>query len=100
MALSFDLLLGEELNVLADGLSSLGHLEDGFGSGEDVAKLELFDFEFFENGRLDAEVSVLAELDDVLEEEGVLVAGVGSLFAPDVVGIDRVKLKVVKKPLA
>ena len=96
MSLSLNFLLGEELHVLADGLATLSHLEDGFRSGKDVAELELFDFELLKNGGPDAEVSVLAELHNVLEEEGVLVAGVCSLLTPDVVGIDGVNLEGVK----
>jgi hypothetical protein len=81
------------MNILTDTLGSFGHFENGFGSCENVRKFEFFDSEFCKDRLFDGEVSVLAELDDVLEKEGVLVPCECAFLATNVLGIDCMNLK-------
>ena len=53
----------------------------------------MFDSEFCDDRFFDGEVSVLSEVDDVLEEEVVLLASERALLATNVFGVDSVNLK-------
>ena len=75
-----------------EAFDALGLLELGSGTGKDVLELDIGDFVLGQGSLLEREVSVRPELDNVLEEEQVLLPGVGSLLSLDAFNGNRVDL--------
>ena len=73
-------------------LNPLGDFKDWQGSGEKVLELNLSHPVFFSHRLFDLEVSVLAQLGDILEKEEVFLTSVGSFLATDIFSFDSVNL--------